>query len=257
VKRVLAATLIAIAAVPSAGHALDAKSFDFCGGTLTGYPIAFCASVNISIAAATPGLDANGLNHAVGAWTVSIDIINKSGENGTFLNAQFIKVGLDNLPIMNPAVDFADPANVAIYQNDALVCSNVTNGQQGAKNCYNVKVDQGSAGGYKVDFLATASTGVSNNAILSCGSTVVGGLHTCAMSPVTISFDVNRSFDLSSVQAYVKAQGELSSTECETGITGKGGCIPVTTTPEPASVTLAATGMAAALWHGRRRRRLA
>lgn len=252
VKRLLAVAALALGLVPSTSHALSSKQFDFCGGAYgswTGF--AFCASVNVAV---TPASNADGLTHQSGAYTITMDIVNKSGQNGSYLNSLFIQMGLDNLPIMNPDIAFANPANVAIFQNGNLICKNVVDATTGKASCYNVQEDKAAAGGIKVDFLSAASNGVSLYSLQSCASTVSpAGLVTCPGSPVRIQFDVNQNVDLTNVQYYVKAQGQLGSTECETGSNAVA-CVPTTQVPEPGTTTLLATGLAFVVWFGRRRR---
>ena len=254
VKRLLAVAAIALSLMPSTGHALGSKQFDFCGGTYGNQwaGFAFCASVNVSV---TPASNLDGLNHGAGAYTITMDIVNKSGQNGSYANSLFIQMGLDHLPITNPEIAFANPANVAIFQNGNLVCKNVLDVTTGKMKCFNVQEDKTAAGGVKVDFLSSAANGVSLYAIQSCASNTVPGLVTCP-GPVRIQFDVNQNVDLTNVEFYVKAQGQLGSTECETG-SNSIACLPTTTVPEPGTTTLLATGMGVVLWFGRRRRNAA
>ena len=249
-KKVLAsAALGALLLLPSSARAVGTKVYDFCGGSYSGYTgFAFCASVTVTVQAAS---NADGVTHAAGAYTVSMDIVNKSGENGSYLNSMFIQIGLDNL--IN---DLATPTNVRISQGGTTICLNTTDVLSGKANCYNVQEDKKAAGGVRLDFLATASNGVSQYAITSCTATV-SGLHSCPGNPVRISFDVVNDFNPNDgVQVYVKSQGQLGSTECVTA-NGPISCStpPTTVTPEPATVGLLATGLAGVLLIGHRRRK--
>jgi len=252
-KRLLLGMAVAAALIaPKPAHAGGSRTYDFCGGSYSGYTgFAFCASVNVSVVAAS---NADGLTHAAGSYTVSIDITNKSGENGSYLNSLFIQIGLDNL-----VNDLATPANVRITQGGNVICTNVLDTTTGKAKCYNVQEDKKAAGGVRLDFLAQASTGVSQYAIASCTATPTGVLKTCpAAGPVRISFDVTSDFDPNNgVDVYVKGQGALGSTECETG-TNRISCVPgvpTTTTPEPATLALVGTGLVAVM--ARRKRKAA
>src|SRR6185369_1247450 len=77
-KRLLALSAFsALLALPSSASATGTKTYDFCGGSYSGYTgFAFCASVTVSVSAAS---NADGLTHAPGAYTVAMDIVNKSG----------------------------------------------------------------------------------------------------------------------------------------------------------------------------------
>jgi len=237
--------------MPSTARAVGTKSYDFCGGSYSGYTgFAFCASVKVSVALAT---NADGLTHAPGSYTVTMDITNKSGTNGSYLNSMFIQIGLDNL-----SNDLADPENVRIMQGGNVICTNVDDLTTGKVKCYNVQEDKKAAGGVRLDFLAMANNGVSQYAITSCTATV-SGLHTCPGASVQIKFDVTTDFDPNNgVQVYVKSQGALGSTECETGnINNPVPCgnnpPPVVATPEPATWALLGTGLAAVLLFRRRK----
>lgn len=251
-KRLVAATALALAVLtPGQAHAIGSKTYDFCGGSYSGYTgLAFCASVNVSVAAAS---NADGLTHAAGAYTVSMEITNKSGENGSYLNSLFIQIGLDNL-----SNDLANPTNVRISQGGTVICTNVTDILTGKAKCYNVQEEKTAAGGVRLDFLASASNGVSQYAIASCTSTTTGTLHTCpASGPIRISFDVTKDFNPNDgVEVYVKAQGQLGSTECETGTNTISCAPPTTVTPEPATLTLLGAGIMVVLI-GRRRKPVA
>jgi|SRR6185437_15512348 hypothetical protein len=218
-----------------AAHADDSKTFDFCGGTYTGYTgFAFCASVAVGVAPATEA------GHAAGAYTVTLDVANLSGENGSFAGTLFAEFGLDNLP-----KDLADPTNLVVSQGGTVVCSNLSDNTAGAAKCFNVQVNKTAAGSVSVDLLASTSNGV-NLALTSACSGTTNLLYTClAAAPVRISFDITSSFDpTNGVQVYVKGQGtQYNSTECETGAVGTLACTPTITTPEPASLTLLASGL--------------
>src|SRR4051812_3523287 len=96
VKRFITGVSFAAALLtPSVARATGSKAYDFCGGSYSGFTgFAFCASVNVSVVAAS---NTDGLTHAPGAYTVTMDITNKSGQNGSYLNSLFIQIGLDNL----------------------------------------------------------------------------------------------------------------------------------------------------------------
>ena len=107
-KQLIAGALLAVAMlVPSTARAADPVSYDFCGGSFTGYPgLAFCASVTVGVTQV-----------AADRWTVKVDIANLSGMNGTFAGSLFANIGLDNL-----VADLATPTNLRVWQNGSVVC---------------------------------------------------------------------------------------------------------------------------------------
>jgi hypothetical protein len=229
----LAAVAVALAAPVSAAHATGSKTFDFCGGSYSGYTgFAFCASVSVSVAPATePGAAAN-------AYTVTLDIANRSGLNGSYAGTVFVQMGLDNL--INT---LAMPTNLTVSQGGNVICTNNLNITTGKAKCYDIQEDHKVAGGVKLDFALQTSTGNGDLGIWSACSGAKAGLYTCdILNPVRISFDVTTDFNPNDgTQVYVKGQGQLGSTECET-VTGSMACVPTTTAPEPASLALLGTG---------------
>ncbi len=243
--RFLSIALAASLAAPFASaRAVGTQTYNVCGGSYASWTgFAFCASVQVSVIA-------KGGN----VWNVAMQIANLSGTNGSYSGSLFAEIGIDNL--FNT---FANPTNILVTQGGSTICSNASNSQQGNAKCWNVSTNQSAAGGINVDLLANTSNGVN----LSVSSQCSGAnkyVYTCLGSaPVTISFDVNKDFDPTKVgDVYIKAQGQLGSTECETGTNVASGlqCTspPVTSTPEPATLTMLGTGIAALAVRTRRRR---
>jgi len=246
--RLLSLALAASLASPfSAAQAVGTQTYNVCGGSYASWTgFAFCASVQVSVVA-----------KAAGVWNVAMQISNLSGTNGSFAGSLFAQIGLDNLFFTPPAVVIS---NVLVTQNGSTVCSNPTNNQSGGANCWSVAQNQSAAGGIQVDLLGNTSNGVNLAASSAC-SGQNNYIYTCLGSaPVIISFDINKDFDPSQLgDVYIKAQGALGSTECETGttVTGSLRCStpPTTATPEPTTMTMLGTGIAAMVAEVRRRRK--
>ena len=227
----------------ASAKAVGIQTYDVCGGSYgTWSGFAFCASVQVSAVAKSPNV-----------WTVAMQIANLSGTNGSYDGSLFAQIGLDNV-----LGSLLDPASILVTQGGSTVCSNTTNNQSGSASCWSVKQDQAAAGGVNVDFLGNTSSGV-NLAVASSCSGTNNYIYSCLGSaPVTISFDVNSDFNPAmSGDVYIKAQGAPGSTECETGtaVQASQRCIPVTATPEPATLAMFGTGLAALAAKGRRRKK--
>jgi len=227
----------------ASAKAVGTQTYDVCGGTYASWTgFAFCASVQVSVVAAGPNV-----------WNVAMQIANLSGTNGSYAGSLFAQIGIDNI-----LGALANPANILVKQGGSTICSNPTNDQSGGANCWAVKTDQSAAGGLNIDFLGQTSNGV-NLGVASACSGASNYIYTCLGSaPVTISFNIDTDFNpATSGDVYIKAQGALGSTECETGTAAPLAtqCSPVTATPEPATLAMFGTGLASVAATGWRRRK--
>jgi hypothetical protein len=249
-KRVIGLVALAAVLAPATAKAVTpGATYNFCGGS----GFTFCASVNMAVAA-----------NAAGGYTVTLDILNRSLPSGSGAPAQFVSVGLEN--VLPPGERLATPSNFRLQQGTWNGTSYVFANVCGANpTCWNMATNKTEGGGVNLDFDANTTQGnqisiASNcsaadphwnvNPINSCGQGNVAAL----WRPVRISFNVTQS--ITSADLYVKAIAN-GSTECLTG-SSRLPCTmtpPVTTAPEPATMTLFASGLAMLGVAGRRRRR--
>jgi hypothetical protein len=217
------------------------STYNFCGGS----GFTFCASVNLTVTAKVGG-----------GYTVAMVIANRSVANGSNAPAQFVSVGLDN--VLPPGESLATPSNFRIQQGnwDGTKFTNGVDVCGSSPSCWSMSTNKAEAGGVKVDFDANTTTGnqvsVSSNCSNAEAHWNVSPINTCARAdamtlwrPVMISFDVSQT--ITSADIYIKAIAN-GSTECLTGssvpsISCTSG-IPVTSTPEPATLLLFGSGLA-------------
>jgi hypothetical protein len=250
IKRLVLGLAVAVLAPGSARAVTPGSTYNFCGGS----GFTFCASVNMSVAA-----------NASGGYTVTLEVLNRSLPNGSNAPAQFVSVGLDN--VLPPGEKLSTPSNFSLQQGSwngsGYTFSNVCGSNP---ICWNMATNKNEAGGVKVDFDANTTLGnwvsIASNCSASDPHWNVLPINTCAQGndpalwrPVRISFDVTQN--ITSADLYVKAIAN-GSTECLTGSTRipcNLATPPVTAVPEPATMTLLASGLAALSGVARMRRR--
>ena len=239
---------VALLTPASARAVTPGSTYNFCGGN----GFTFCASVKMTVVA-----------NASGGYSVTIEVANRSLATGSNAPAQFVSVGLDN--VLPPGETLSSPSNFKFEQGTwngtqyvwADVCgSNPT--------CWNMATNKTEGGGVKVDFDANTTLGNQVSIASNCSATDahwnVNPINTCAQGsdktvwrPVRISFNVTQY--VSSADIYIKAIAN-GSTECLTGSsTIPCTLVPETAVPEPATMTLLGSGLAALAGVARGRRR--
>lgn len=238
---------MALFAPASARAVTPGSTYDFCGGT----GFTFCASVTMSVAASSAG------------YTVTLDVLNRSLAAGLSPAAQFVSIGLEN--VLPTGETLSSPSNFRLQQGTwngmgytfADVCgANPT--------CWDMATNKHEGGGVNVDFDASTALGnqvsIASNCLATDPHWNEDPINTCGQGansalwrPVRISFDVTQN--VVSADLYVKAIAD-GSTECLTGSRDHP-CtmIPVTTTPEPATMMLFGSGLLALSGAARSRRR--
>jgi uncharacterized protein (TIGR03382 family) len=238
-KRLLAASiLVGVLAPTSAKAVTPGSTYDFCGGS----GFTFCASVTMSVAANTTG-----------GYTVTLDVLNRSAGVGSNAPAQFVSVGLEN--VLPTGERLATPSNFKLQQGSWNGTSYVFSDVCGANpTCWNMATNQTEGGGVNVDFDGNTTQGnqisIASNCLATEAHWNISPINSCGRGtdaalwrPVRISFNVTQN--ITSADLYIKAIAN-GSTECQTGSV-KTPCtnVPVTTTPEPATMTLVASGLLA------------
>jgi hypothetical protein len=247
-KRLIGLVALAGMLVPASAKAVTpGATYNFCGGS----GFTFCASVNMAVVSNGTG------------YTVTLDVLNRSLASGSNAPAQFVSVGLEN--VLPSGERLATPSNFKLQQGTWNGSSYVFADVCGANpTCWNMATNQTEGGGVNVDFDANTTQGnqisIASNCLASDPHWNVAPINSCGQGtvaalwrPVRISFNVTQN--ITSADLYVKAIAN-GSTECLTGSV-KLACTmtpPVTTAPEPATMTLFASGLAM-LGVARRRRR--
>jgi hypothetical protein len=238
-RRVIGLVALAGVLLPASARAVTpGATYNFCGGS----GFTFCASVNMAVAANTSG-----------GYTVTLDVLNRSLPSGSAAPAQFVSVGLEN--VLPPGERLATPSNFRLQQGTWNGTSYVFADVCGANpTCWNMATNKTEGGGVNVDFDANTTQGnqisIASNCLASESHWNVTPINTCARGtvaalwrPVRISFNVTQN--ITSADLYIKAIAN-GSTECLTGTTRLACTMapPVTTAPEPATMTLFASGLA-------------
>ena len=248
-KRLIGLAALAGSLAPASAMAVTpGATYNFCGGS----GFTFCASVNMAVAP-----------NATGGYTVTLDVINRSLASGSNAPAQFVSVGLEN--VLPSGERLSTPSNFKLQQGTWNGMTYVFTDVCGATpTCWNMATNQTEGGGVNLDFDANTTQGnqvsISSNCLASDAHWNVAPINSCGRGsvaalwrPVRISFNVTQN--ITSADLYVKAIAN-GSTECLTGSTNLVCTMapPVTTAPEPATMTLFASGLAM-LGVARQRRR--
>lgn len=243
----LALSAAVLAPVQAARALVPGQTYNFCAaGSFT-----FCGSVTMSVTYISPG-----------RYTVNLVVVNRSQlfSNPALSAPNLTVIGLDN--ILPGGTAFAAPQNFHVKQATGWNGTGYTYGTSdvcAGDKCYTTFSDKQNGGGVRVDLEAATSNGANYSLSSNClgdGKPVQGqnDLLTCGRGndqtlwkPVKISFDVTQN--ITSADLYVKAISGVGSLECSQGYVGTArlDCAPTgtTTTPEPATITLMATGLLA------------
>lgn len=240
IRHVAAALALLLAAPISTAEATGERLWQICGGTAySGYSgFALCASVNVAV---TTG--------ANGEHIVTMKIYNLSGQNGSYSGTVFTSLGLENvvpdievldgtLSVTGPCLENPDGCDYSEY--------------------WTVYNDKSIGGGIKVDVLAgsfeskyaiASQCGVDENTTQGHELIFVTDCIPDAANFVTLSFHVDADFDPNDPNnpgfLFIKGQNgyDGQSTQCLAG-GDQMNCEP-TVVPEPLTMTLFGTGLAA------------
>ena len=228
---------LTLAATPAVSHAGGSRTWNVCGGT----SFQTCASVEVTV---TP--------NANGTATVTMQIRNLSGTNGTYAGTVFTNVGLDNV--------FPTSINVITNPNAVGYQLKVTGPCVSGPNCdysqyWTLSNDKSIGGGVRVDLLPGTENGSRYSIASACNNGLAPGHHLyfltgCAPGSggaVTLTFAVTGDFNPNLTgDIFVKGQNgpDGLSTTCITGGSAVN-CYPTSTAPEPLTAALFGTGLLA------------
>ena len=233
----VAALGLALAAPMSSAHASGERLWQVCGGqAYSGYSgFALCASVQVSVTTS-----------ASGAHIVTMRIHNMAGTNTSYIGTVFTSIGLDNIV---PALDVVD--------GTLTVTGPCLENPSGCdySQYWSLNNDKSIGGGIKVDVLAgsynsqysiASQCGVDANATPGHELLFVTDCLPDGSNFVTLSFQVTSDFDPMNADLFVKGQNGYNgqSTQCITGGRNEN-CGPTTVVPEPITMALFGSGLAA------------
>lgn len=228
----------------------SATQYDVCGGSYSGYSgFGLCASVNVRVLT-----DANN-------YYLQFQVYNTSGTNGSYSGSAFTRIGLDHL-FYNGNYIGAIPGTLDVWGP----CATDPQQQCQYSKDWAVQNDFAGPGGINVDLVNATINGVNSSVVSDCiqsGQLPATGniIYTScsATNPLyaQFTFQINAPFDPSQTGAlYVLAQNgyQGQTTYCSTYNNLNCSSIVV---PEPASMTLIASGLTVfgVGGFGRRRRR--
>ena len=231
-------------------RASDPTNWVICGGEYPGFSgFGLCASITATVLPSTVN---------PGKYTVTFTVYNMSGLGGESYDGSTITaLGIDGIDGGEYVAGSLSVTGTCL-KNDGTVTENCAAPTTGKGAAWAVVDDETNyAGGFKIDLSTLSTKGVNYGIISQCGvdagnapAEVVFVTDCSGVGPnfVTISFDVTKNFDPSTGLVYARAQngypdGEGSTSCLETS--DKLPCVPVTTVPEPLTLTLFGTGVAA------------
>jgi hypothetical protein len=203
-KKLIVAALTLAVVAPLATARATTSTQTYTGCT-TGLSLNFCGSVVVTAVSSATGTD------------VSFQVYNNTASTDPAV--VFTAIGINSAGVTAGAV--YSPVTVT----------------QGTTTFTGWQIGVGPVGGVTVNALSSTTGGALTNSISAACSGSAPRIYTCAGSmPVTISFHTSDVFQVTGQTfAYVNAAAE-------NGVCFGGPC-PTTTTPEPASLALFATGM--------------